>query len=396
MKLPSLFHGNRGKDRRKAGMPIRGGASPLDSGSWAEARGGDVVLEDLLNTYAAEALSPDAATLARGREAMLAAMAAKAERAESPGPALVAGSGAVSKVDRQPTVAPAGSFGPSVGGRSHGGRSTGSMRPKLFAAMAAVAILLVGAVGVAAESGPGQPFYRLRLNVEAVDLPPAGSTARAQADLTRAQARLDEIVGKESGGDWNAAADAASAYDQVVASMATPAAGTAGLADRQKLEDQLASLLALRDHWHGEELQALDKAIARLQALLGQAPAASPSPSATSCAAPGSAGDGHDGTGNGNGNGRGDGSGHPGDCQGSSSSSPAAGNPGGGSNHSGETAEPGPSGQSKGGPGDGSASTPSPSAGHGKGGGKPEGTAAPSDGGHHGQSSPEPSRSPGD
>ncbi len=126
----------------------------MDSGSWADAdsRPEDAAMVDLLERFAAGPLSPDADTLARGRSVTIAA----AERQTWSEP-----SGSRSRLR---AGSPSFTFGR---GRSR--------RHKLFAALAAVAILLMATVGVAAESGPGQPFYHLKLNVEAIGLPAAGS-----------------------------------------------------------------------------------------------------------------------------------------------------------------------------------------------------------------------------
>ena len=396
MKLPSLARMIRGEGRTPA-------SSHPDS--WTDGPTDDAALVDLLAKYAADSLSPDRAALSRGRDAMLAALQATPMTARTDaGDAMAAVPGR--RLSRQPVTVPFG-------------RSIGSRRAKLLAGMAAVAILLVAAVGVAAESGPGQPFYRLRLSVEAVALPPAGSTARTQADLGRAQARLDEIEGTSRGGDWKAAADAAEAYDQVVASMAAPAEGAAGAAYRAQLEDQLAHLLSLRAHSQGDESQALDRAIARLEALLGKGPQASPSPSPTPCATPAHGHQGSDGNGNGNGNGNGRGNGADGSGAPVQSAPPSAAPPGADNSGAADcdvsptpvpVATEGPHGNGSGGPGDSGSdgsggrpgnASPNPShTPHGNGGDQPDATATAtatataSNDGHRGPPTPAPSSTP--
>jgi hypothetical protein len=332
-------------------------------------------MEDLLERFAAGPLSPDADTLARGRSVTIAA------------------------AERHTRSEPSGSRGRLRAGSPSFAFGLGrSRRPKLFAALAAVAILLMATVGVAAESGPGQPFYHLKLNVEAIGLPAAGSSQRAQVDLSRAQARLDEIAGKAKGSDWKAAADAADAYAQVVASMSTPAPGAAGAAYRATLQRQLALLESLRATSHGDESEALDTAIARLKALLGENAESTPRPSPTACDTPGH---GHSGNGNGSGNengngndGRNGGSGRAdaSDCQ---TPAPAAGPTSGSGEGPRVPGNNGSSGPDEGGQGGSAGPSPEPtSTPHGNSGSQPDGTNAPPGNSHHVPDSPEPSHSP--
>lgn len=138
-------------------------------------------------------------------------------------------------------------------------------RRRTAAAICAVAILTLSTVGLAtAESGPGQPFYRLRLGIEAVNLPPAGSQNRLTADIGRAGSRLDDVASSAASSDWNAAADAASAYVEVMAGLTLPADMTAKAQALGQLDDQLARLELLRASSHGAETAALDSAIAAL------------------------------------------------------------------------------------------------------------------------------------
>jgi hypothetical protein len=153
---------------------------------------------------------------------------------------------------------------------AHGRLGWSWSRPRALAAMAAVAILTLSTVSfAAAESGPGQPFYRLRLGIESVNLPPAGSENRLAADLDRADARLADIAGRASTHDWSGAADAAGAYRDVIATIALPADEPArGVAER-RLDAQLTRLESLRASAQGPETAALDRAIAVLAGILG-------------------------------------------------------------------------------------------------------------------------------
>jgi hypothetical protein len=160
-------------------------------------------------------------------------------------------------------------------GRVAAGRAVGSIHPRLLAAAAAIALLAVAGVGFAAtQTGPGQPFYQWRLNIEAFALPPSGSTARVDADLDRAQERLDEIASAAARQDWNAAADAAVAYTSVVAAIGQPQDPEALATYRQVLTGQLERLQSIRAEAAGPAATALDTAIARVEALLADAGAA--------------------------------------------------------------------------------------------------------------------------
>jgi hypothetical protein len=158
---------------------------------------------------------------------------------------------------------------------------------RLFAATAAIAVMLLAAGGVAAaESGPGEPFYRVRLDVEALFLPAPGSDARLAADLDRAQARLAEAQRAASSGNWNAEADALGAYSDVVGSMSLTGTQANREAARARLRGQLDGLLQLRSGAGGNGPGGVTRAIDDVDALLGGAaetpgPSATPEPSAT-------------------------------------------------------------------------------------------------------------------
>ncbi len=150
--------------------------------------------------------------------------------------------------------------------------------PRRFALGAAVvALLAVGGVGgVLAESGPGEPFYRFRLDVEALTLPAPGTLQRLDADLARAQARLDELDRAASTGNWQAAAAAADAYADVLTAVANEP-GVSAQAVRLRLTTQLETLDRVRAASSGSTQAALGRAIERVRACL-QAPETSPGP----------------------------------------------------------------------------------------------------------------------
>jgi hypothetical protein len=114
---------------------------------------------------------------------------------------------------------------------------------------AALSALLL--TGVAFASSPGGPLYGVRLWVETVALP-SEPGARADADVDRLDARLDEAVGAARNGNGSATAAALAAY-------------------RDILEDALAAAGKIE-----ARNERLDAALARhqvvLATLLGYAP----------------------------------------------------------------------------------------------------------------------------
>ncbi len=209
----------------------------------------DAAFVESLAAYADETVPADDPTLATSRETLRAAFV-QARQARQPATRVETGRRA------------AGRFAP---------RRIG------FAATLVALLAISGVAGVLAESGAGQPFYRLRLDVEALTLPAAGTPERLAADLDRAQARLDEAARAAAGSDWAAEAAAANAYTNVVASIAGEP-GANGDAVRTKLTAQLQTLERLRASGSGPANAALDGAIGRIRAYL----AGSPAPGATS------------------------------------------------------------------------------------------------------------------
>ncbi len=232
---------------------LRPSAAP--SAEWNDGDDADMAL--FLDAYAAD-LRPDDATLARiGASVRAAFVESQIARSHA-------------------------SAAPATGARK---MSWG--RHRVLAAVGAVAILTVSSVGLAAaQSGPGQPFYRLRLVIETVNQPPVGSLNRMNTDLDRADARLNEIAGGAVDSDWATAADAVGAYRDVISAILLPAdAGPRGRS-LQRLGAQLARLEQLRTTSKEPETAALDGAIETLHGILGLpvptppvGPAASPRPS---------------------------------------------------------------------------------------------------------------------
>ncbi len=245
--------------------PFRHGpAADVDAPSWSD--GDDRPVAEVLERYAVEALSPDEATLSRMGTAVRAAfVAAVMERNE----------------DLAPEEAP-------LAGDRGRRRTLSWNRRRAVAAIGVVAILTLSTVGLAAaQSGPGQPFYRIRLGIESVNLPQDGSQDRLDADLNRADVRLDEVAGSAAISDWHGAADAANAYGDVIGGVALPADPTSKGRALQHLDAQLTRLEQLRATSRGVETTALDKAIAALCGILGIAvPTPPASPSANSISRP--------------------------------------------------------------------------------------------------------------
>ncbi len=124
--------------------------------------------------------------------------------------------------------------------------------PRRLAVGAAVALALTGGASLAAaESGPGQPFYHLKLTVEALTLPAQGS-ARLEGLLHRLDARLAEARGATARGDHGAVADAVAAYEDTLSALSDTV--SANGADAFVLDE-------------------LDRHVALLEDMLGQVPA---------------------------------------------------------------------------------------------------------------------------
>jgi hypothetical protein len=232
---------------------FRAQSSDVDA-TWSD--GADRPIAEALEGHAAGPLSPDEETLTRMKAAVRAAFA---DSLLSRNAALAADAGV-------------------AGGASAGRRIWPQHRRRAFASVCAVAILTLSSVGfVGAESNPGQPFYRLRLGIEAVSLPFGAQPSPLDASLSRADARLTEVVNAASTADWNAAADAADAYREALASITLPNDPTARASVLQRLDQQLGQLEQLRGSSHPPETAVLDKAIAALCTLIG-VPVPTPTP----------------------------------------------------------------------------------------------------------------------
>jgi hypothetical protein len=97
-------------------------------------------------------------------------------------------------------------------------RSTRWAPRALALAVAIAAILALAGTVAAAESGPGQPFYGLRLTLESLTLPHEGS-ARTEALLAQLDRRLDEASRENERGNGPGVADAVRAYMATLGEM---------------------------------------------------------------------------------------------------------------------------------------------------------------------------------
>jgi hypothetical protein len=95
-------------------------------------------------------------------------------------------------------------------------------RSRVFASLLAAALSVLLLAGVAFASSPGGPLYGVRLWVETVALP-SEPGARADADVDRLDARLDEAVGAARNGNGSATAAALAAYRDILEDALTAA-----------------------------------------------------------------------------------------------------------------------------------------------------------------------------
>ncbi|HEX7590622.1 MAG TPA: hypothetical protein VF375_01620 [Candidatus Limnocylindrales bacterium] len=257
MRLPAFFHRT---------------PSDVDTLVWTD--GDDTQAAGMLSAYAADSLSPDTETLSRMSVVVRAAFA------DSP-------------VSRNAGLAPeAGSAG-AAGLR---GLVLGRGHRRTIASLCAVAVLTLSSVSfVGAQSNPGQPFYRLRLSLEGVRLPFEQPANPLQSNLDKADARFADIEREAAAKDWSAAADAAGAYGDVVASISLPTDAATKAGALQRLDAEMARLERLRLTSRAPETAALDKAIAAICGLLG-IPVPTPPASATPPATNQGNGNGRDGS----------------------------------------------------------------------------------------------------
>lgn len=184
---------------------------------------------------------------------------------------------------------------------------------------ALAACLVLGAGVAAAQDGPGQPFYPVRLALESWSLPPTGTTARWSAELGYLGTRLQEVQAATARGDEVGATAALDAYaDQVDALSAEakgPGADAAQLAAR--LDGDRIVLAGLPDAASAAVKAALQHVGQAQQSLAspgngnkgGNGPAGSGNSNGGGSGGSGGSGNGQGGNGTGAGNGSGNGNG---------------------------------------------------------------------------------------
>jgi hypothetical protein len=166
-------------------------------------------VELLIDRYATERLAPDPDQIAKGRAAMLAALA---------------GTGAMPAPTRR--------------------RRHSLLRGWSLAAAFALLLVTVGSL-VAAESGPGQPFYGLRLAIGSVNLP-VGEPAHDRGLAAQLDDRLTEVGAAAEIGDGRGVRAAIHEYLRTLSELTrNGVSDPAILALLQRHQDTLQQLLSV-------------------------------------------------------------------------------------------------------------------------------------------------------
>jgi hypothetical protein len=239
-----------------------------------------------LEAYAMKRLSPDAAATERMRTAVMAAATARLE-------------GDVVATRNAPEPA----WEPPIPIFSR--RLTRSRR--LVVGLLAATLALSGVAGAALAAGPGGPLYDARLWVERATLP-TDPDARADAELARLEARMEEAVRGANNGNGSAVSAALAAYRATIDEALEASDATESGNDRLEaaLARHLVVLQTLLDRVPDQAREAIqraidngDKAVERIDK--AKTPKVDPEHTPKS-------GDGNgSGAGNGNGNGNGNG-----------------------------------------------------------------------------------------
>jgi hypothetical protein len=197
----------------------------------------DQLLAEWLERYAVGALSPDKAQLARVRDSVVLAY--------------------VGRATRTPEDARAS-------------------RPwaRRWSFALALGLLLIGSGVVAAETGPGQPFYQLRLTIASFTLPSQGA-ARERGLAAQLDDRLNEADAAVRDGDGRAAEAALQAYLRTLAELERD--GTLEPAVLADLQHHLDVLRALLNTAPAQATSGLQQAIDEANHASGAAPTGKPS-----------------------------------------------------------------------------------------------------------------------
>ena len=175
-------------------------------------------------------------------------------------------------------------------------------RITLSLAAAVLAGLLVGSSAFAA-SRAGGPLYEARITVEALMLP-SDPSARLNAQLEQAQARLADIVDATGRSDPGAVAAAIKAYDQAVSDLgSTTELGTERA--RVMIELHVGVLEQLLAGATGPSAQGLENAVSHSSSVIERFDAGAIGPANGSTNAGGNNGNGAGANGTNNGNGAG-------------------------------------------------------------------------------------------
>ena len=139
-----------------------------------------------------------------------------------------------------------------------------------FSSVAFAAFLCALAVGITLTS-VGVPLDTQSPDAGTMILPSGSSTGSMMMELAQADARLGEITEGTAERDWLAVEAAANSYTSVLMAMAVPDEDADRAELEQRLTNQLAKLQELRADAPEGAAAALDKAIARVQAMLAEA-----------------------------------------------------------------------------------------------------------------------------
>ena len=223
-----------------------------------------------LERYAGAALDADPGTLARGRDALVARFL------QAPGSRAIVDP----RADRRAS-APRRWVAPTPS----------RLRTRVAAGLAAALLVVAGAGATVAASGPGGPLYTTRVALEALSLPPAGSSAWYSAEAVRLGDRLAEAEHASASDNVTAVEAAVQAYQSILSQTVSGTTASAsasippGLA--RALDRHEAILERLLDRAPSRARPALEAALGQLQATVGTgSPALSTGPGR----APGSSG----------------------------------------------------------------------------------------------------------
>jgi hypothetical protein len=202
---------------------------------------GDEEVERRLTAYADARLHPDASTTQRTRAAVM----AHAERVL--GGTSVAGSNAPAARPERPM--------PFI--QRH-------RRAPIFALLAAALLVALMVGAAAALTGPGQPLYQARLWFESTTLP-TDPAAREAAQLSRLQARLDEVHAALQAADPGAAGEALAAYAATLDAIAADQAVDTAVRDHVQaaLTNHITVLTGLLDQVPPAVRAGIENAITR-------------------------------------------------------------------------------------------------------------------------------------